>query len=94
MSAHDMFSGRNKKAIYLIPFVSGALCFSFIIMMFAFKPMPFHGPYKCYIAPGKVLFFQSKSTDRFLISPQKHMLWVLIGSHENICCGCSLEAPH
>ena len=40
-------------------------------------------------------FFQSKSIVIFLISPQKHMLWVLIRSglafflflHENICCG-------
>ena len=32
----------------------------------------------------------------FLISPRKHMLWVLIRSasmSENICCGYSLEVP-
>ena len=32
------------------------------------------------IALDKLFFFQSKSTDIFLISPQKHMLWVLIRS--------------
>ena len=32
----------------------------------------------------------------FLISPRKHMLWYSLEaplSHENICCGYSLEAP-
>ena len=32
------------------------------------------------ISPDKALFFQLKSTDIFLIFPQKHMLWVLIRS--------------
>ena len=37
------------------------------------------------IALVKALFFSSKSIDIFLISPGKHMLWVLIRSAHNIC---------
>ena len=36
-----------------------------------------------YIALDKMGFFQSKSIDIFLFSPQKHMLWVYL-----------VEAPH
>ena len=32
------------------------------------------------IAFNKIFFFQSKSTDIFLISPQKHMLWYSLGA--------------
>ena len=38
--------------------------------------------YRLNIAPDKALFLQPKSTDIFLISPQKHMLWY------------ALESPH
>ena len=47
-------------------------------------------------------FFQPKSIDTFLISSQKHVLWVFIEAHQEsasneyftkkICCGYSSEA--
>ena len=42
-----------------------------------------------------IVSFEQLGPDIFLISPWKHMLWVLIRSalvlHENLCCGYSLE---
>ena len=37
--------------------------------------------------PDKVLFFQQKSIDIFLVSPQKHILWILIRSASVGFCG-------
>ena len=51
------------------------------------------------ISPPKTGSFQTKNSDIFHISAQKHRLWVLVRtasviSAQNIDCGYSLEPPH
>ena len=38
-----------------------------------------------YIAPDKMLFIQPRIFDIYLVSPHKHMLWLLIGSTSLRC---------
>ena len=74
MKCQILFSGKNKKNSINLSSAENAQRVVKVkdMVLFFFNQ-------KSFIAPDK-MFFQLKSTDIFLISPQKCMLWVLIRS--------------
>ena len=79
MKCQSLFSGKNNKNISkccLLEFLPSMLSikYQYVVLPLYLK----HGSRKDTVVLF-VFFFNQKSSDNFLISPQKQMLWVLNG---------------